>query len=370
MKVPSALGNRLGRKLFASHLVIVLVGTFVYAVIAQLQAPTAFSHHIEFMRSMMDMNSMMGTEIRESFLSAINEILLISGLVAAGSALVVSSILSWRIVNPIRALLAASERISAGDYSERLVVGSDDELGQLARSFNAMAQALDETETRRMELIGNLAHELRSPLSSIRSMMEALVDGVLPADEETFLDVQREAARLERLSDDLVELSRAEADSMAMDFDLHNPKEVCLSAARRLEAQFVDKGIALEIDVPNDLPLARMDDERILQVLINLLGNALQYTETGGEVQLQADTADGTVVVTVGDTGVGLDETDLSRVFERFYRVDKSRSRAHGGSGIGLAISRHIVRAHGGRIWAESDGPGLGSRFRFTLPAS
>lgn len=368
MRLPIALGNRLGRKLFVSHLVIVLVGTLVYAIIAQIHAPTAFSHHIEIMRSMMGMNAIMGDEIRVSFLSAVNEILLISGLAAAGSALVVSSVLAWRIVSPIRALLAASKRIAAGDYSERLAAPSEDELGQLARSFNTMAQALDETETRRMELIGNLAHELRSPLSSIRSMMEALVDGVLPADEDTFLDVQREAARLERLSDDLVELSRAEANSMRMEFHLHSVRDVCLAAAMRLEPQFVDKGIALEVDVSDDVPRVRMDDERILQVLINLLGNALQYTDSGGEVTLKGAIEGDAIVIAVADTGVGLNESDRSRVFERFYRADRSRSRAHGGSGIGLAICRHIVHAHGGRISAESDGPGRGSRFRFTLP--
>ncbi|MFW6288358.1 MAG: sensor histidine kinase [Spirochaetota bacterium] len=155
-----------------------------------------------------------------------------------------------------------------------------------------------------------------------------------------------------------------------MEFGLHSVRDVCTAAERRLEAQFAGKEIELTLDAPDDLPRVRMDDERILQVLINLLGNALQYTEPGGQVRLQAEAADGSVVITVADTGVGLDPSDLTRIFERFYRVDKSRSRPHGGSRIGLAVSRHIVRAHGGRIWAESSGPGLGSRFGFGQPLS
>ncbi|MFQ5858792.1 MAG: ATP-binding protein, partial [Anaerolineae bacterium] len=273
-----------------------------------------------------------------------------------------------------------------GDYHERVHVPGEDELGALAQSFNQMAATLEQTEQRRLDLIGNVAHELRTPLTSIRGIMEGLVDGVLPAEPSTYMRVQREVSRLQRLVNDLQELSRAEAGQIPIEPCQVAPAELVHAAADRLRPQFEDKGVELHIEVPAHLPQVWADSDRIIQVLINLLGNALHYTPAGGRVSIQLSVisdqssvisnqqgdqliTDHCLLFTVQDTGIGIPPEHLPHIFERFYRVDKSLSRAGGGSGIGLTVARHLVEAHGGRIWAESAGAGQGSTFAFTLPS-
>jgi histidine kinase len=219
-----------------------------------------------------------------------------------------------------------------------------------------------------MELIGDVAHELRTPLSGVKGVLEGLVDGVLPAEPATFLSMEREVARLQRLVHDLEELSRAEAGKVPLDICVTAPAELIHAAANRLRPQFDDKEVGLDLDVPPDLPQVRADANRITQVLLNLLGNALQYTPAGGQVAVRAFLDGDYVAINVQDSGIGLSSEHLAHVFERFYRVDKSRSRTGGGSGIGLTISKHLVEAHGGRIGADSPGLGKGSTFSFTLP--
>jgi signal transduction histidine kinase len=195
-----------------------------------------------------------------------------------------------------------------------------------------------------------------------------VVDGVIDPEPATFLGVQREVARLQRLVGDLEQLSRAEAGQISLHRQPAAPAELISAAAVRLQPQFEDKGVALSVDLPGVLPVIDVDGERITQVLLNLLGNALQYTPAGGRVAVQAGVQRDAVLVAVRDDGIGIAEDDLLHIFERFYRVDKSRSRAGGGSGIGLTIARHLVEAHGGQIWAESPGVGRGSTFTFSLP--
>jgi histidine kinase len=198
--------------------------------------------------------------------------------------------------------------------------------------------------------------------------MEGLIDGVLPADAETYQHVYREADRLQRLVRDLQELSRVEANS----FDLNRAQiqlgDLIRQTSIRLSPQFEEKGVDLTVEIEPDLPVVYADEDRVSQVLLNLMGNALQYTPAGGVVSISAQRYDGTVRVCIKDTGIGITAEHLPHLFDRFYRVDKSRSRAGGGSGIGLTISRHLVEAHRGRIWAASDGPGQGSTFSFALP--
>ncbi len=194
------------------------------------------------------------------------------------------------------------------------------------------------------------------------------MDGVLPAEPATYLRVQREVSRLQRLVNDLQELSRAEAGQIPIELRWVAPAELVHVAADRLRPQFEDKGVELHVEVPPHLPQVQVDPDRVIQVLINLLGNALQYTPPGGQVQIRAWQDEQAVVISVQDTGIGIPPEHLPYIFERFYRVDKSRSRAGGGSGIGLTIAKHLVEAHGGRIWAESAGAGQGTTFSFTLP--
>lgn len=269
----------------------------------------------------------------------------------------------------------ASHRIAAGHYDERVAVFPDrpdpehlDELGRLAVDFNRMTAALEQTEKMRRELIGNVAHELATPLTSIEGYMEGLIDEVLPADAATFEKVRREADRLQRLVSDLQELSRLEERVLSLDLRPVSIASLIVAASDRLRAQFEDKEITLEADLSNDLPRIRGDEDRLGQVLLNLVGNALQYTPSGGRVSVLARREGDSVRVEVIDNGIGIGPEHLPHVFDRFYRVDRSRSRVGGGSGIGLTIARHLVEAHGGEITASSEGIGKGSTFAFTIP--
>ena len=200
--------------------------------------------------------------------------------------------------------------------------------------------------------------------------MEGLIDGVLPASDETFTQIYHEADRLQRLVNDLQELSRVEAGAYELHLSQASLAELVKATIARLGRQFEEKGVALTAEVAADLPAVKMDRDRIGQVLLNLVGNALQYTPAGGSVHIRAVHQPGEVQVSVSDTGIGIPPEHLPHLFTRFYRVDKSRARTGGGSGIGLTIARHLVEAHGGRIWVESQGAGKGSRFAFTLPVT
>ncbi len=357
-------------KLFLSHLIVVIAAGVVLVAVAYLRIPTALQSHVARMQSVVGGDQGLADDLRHSFIAAQGQILAVAGIAAIMATILVSTFVAWRVVGPLRKLTAATRRIAAGDYRERVSVSWNDELAELAQSFNRMASALDETEQRRMELIGNLAHELKTPLTTIRSVMEGLVDGVLPADTETFLDVQRETLRMQRLTEELRDLSAAEAGELSLRLAASDPGELVRHAAGRLEPQFRDKAVQLQVHIDETLPKVYVDDERMLQVLINLLGNALQYTPSGGSVTAACSSADAeNVEFSVSDTGIGLATEELPRIFERFYRVEKSRARTRGGSGIGLTIAAHIVRAHGGVIRAASDGPGTGSRFSFVLPS-
>lgn len=313
-------------------------------------------------------------ELNTNFRESIRRGLLIAGGLAVIAAALVSLWISQRIVEPIHALGTASQRIAAGHYEERLLVTGEDELADLTRSFNQMAGALAETETMRQQLIADVSHELKTPLSTIKGYMEGLQDGVIQPTPEAFQLIHREADRLQRLVYDLQELSRAEADQLQLHVDAHDADELAASAAEWLRPQFADRQITLAVE-PLAAPVrVRADFDRARQVLLNLLGNALQYTPEGGAVTLAVSRVsdDGAPMIryAVTDTGAGLARADLERIFQRFYRVDQSRARSSGGSGIGLTIARHIAEAHGGRLWAESGGPGQGSTFCFTLPAA
>lgn len=363
------LHRRLVWKLFVSYLVIIAVGVTVLALTAAFNAPTALDRHMADMQSVMGGIDMMG-DLRGNFVAAVNDVLVVAAVAAILAAVAVSVFTARRIVEPLRAMTDASGRIASGDYHQRIPTIGEDELGILADSFNRMALTLEQTEQRRMNLIGDVAHELRTPLSSIRGTMEGLVDGVLPAETTTFLSVQREVTRLQRLVRDLEELSRAEAGQISLDLRHADIGPLVHTAADRLQRQFDDKGVGLQVEVAAGLAPVKIDTARITQVLVNLLGNALQYTPAGGAVTVSAWADARELRVAVIDAGVGIAAEHLPHLFERFYRVDRSRSRAGGGSGIGLTISKYLVEAHGGRIWANSPGVGKGSTFTFALPAA
>ncbi len=365
----------LGAKLFLSYLAVLLVGVVVLAAAAQVSLPGAYGRHMGQMMEMMGQGAGRGPGSGaldaefSNFRAGFFEALAWAALAALSVALVVSLFISRSLSAPIRAMTRASRRVAEGHYSERVPAGGRDELGQLAGSFNTMAEKLEQVETMRRRLIGDVAHELRTPLTAIKGSMEGLVDGILPATPDTFEQVAAEAERLNHLVDDLQELSRVESGAFTLDLGPVSLPELAETARKRLAAPYAAKGVSLTLDLPAALLPLRADTDRLLQVLTNLLNNALQYTPAGGSVTLSAEVRGREMLVRVSDTGIGIPPEHLPRIFDRFYRVDKSRSRqTGGGSGVGLTICKYLVEAHGGRIWAESPGEGQGSAFFFTIP--
>jgi histidine kinase len=377
----SAIRRHLGWKIFISYLIVIFIGAVVLTTAAEFVIPRSFDRHLAAMGSMMV--SMMGSssmgmdldaDLFTNFRTAVNEALTIAALAAVIAAVAVSFFVSKQVVTPVREMMVASRFIAEGHYEERVRVHGDpskgevDELSQLALSFNQMAAKLEHIETMRRQLIGDISHELRTPLTAIKGSMEGLMDGVLPANEETFHGIYLEADRLQRLVNDLQELSRVEAGAYELILKPVDVHDLVTATVNRLELQFEDKGVILEGDVPDSLPPVQADEDRISQVMLNLVGNALQYTPNGGRVQIVATRYNDEMRFAVIDDGIGIPAEHLQYLFTRFYRIDKSRSRVGGGSGTGLTIAKYLVEAHGGRIWVESPGPGKGSTFTFSLP--
>jgi histidine kinase len=374
--------RHLSVKLLFSYLVIIVVGSVVLIIATQFSVPTAFNRHMLGMNMGSGMGQMMGIgspgspgggrePLYQDFRAGFNEALSYAALAAILVAVVVSFVFSRGVVAPLHAIMQASQRIAAGRYDERVQVQGSDELAGLALHFNQMAQKLEEVESMRRRLIGDVSHELRTPLAAIKGSMEGLMDGVLPASPETYQQIYAEADRLNRLVDDLQELSRVESGAYQLDIKPVDLASVLRTVTKRLAPQFDSKRISLDLKLAADLPPILADEDRAVQILTNLMGNALQYTPEGGKVSISASRRDGEVQIAVQDAGIGIPSEHLPHVFDRFYRVDQSRSRRlGGGSGIGLTIARALVEAQGGRIRVESEGEGKGSTFSFTLPCT
>jgi signal transduction histidine kinase len=299
--------------------------------------------------------------------NSINRYLLWSGLLAVVVAAVVTLITSRRILSPAESLAHAARALSRGDFSQRVQVRSNDEFGDLAIAFNAMAADLERTEQLRRNLVADVAHELRTPLSNIQGHLEAIRDGLLPAEPATLDSIYEEVLLLARLVEDLQELTLAEAGQLTLLGQQADVADIARRAAAAAQPQAESRRLAIETDLPASPATAYVDPERIGQVLRNLLSNAITHTPEGGRITVELKDQANEVRVTVSDTGIGIPAEDLSYVFERFYRVDRSRVRATGGAGLGLTIAKRLVEAHGGTISVESE-LGKGSRFTFTLP--
>jgi len=259
--------------------------------------------------------------------------------------------------------------METGDYGARVRTTSVDEVGQLAQAFNRMSAELDQLERLRRDLVANVSHELKTPISALRAHLENLLDGVERPDPETLQVMLAQSDRLGRLVDQLLDLSRLESGDVPLQREQVALAPLVSEVLSEIEVARADRGVALERRLAEDLPPVFADRERIHQVLFNLLDNAVRFTPDGGSVTVSAERHDGAVDVHVADTGSGIAPEHLPRLFERFYRVDPARSKKEGGTGIGLAIARSVVEAHGGRIWAESS-PGQGSVFTFELPVA
>ena len=304
---------------------------------------------------------------QQAFLRRMRVVLTVSGGAALVVALVLGALLVRSITRPLQQLANASRAIAAGDLSVRVPVRSRDEIGQLAAAFNQMTADLARAEEARRQQAADIAHELRTPLTVIQGHLEALADGIFPADSEHLEPVLEQARLLARLVEDLRMLSLADAGRLALVPVLTDVGEWVAGVVAGFRSVAADRGITLDLKTADGLPSVRMDPERMAQVLGNLLDNGLRHTPAGGRVAVNVAHRDGEVTVTVTDTGPGVPPEHRPHLFERFWRGDPSRSRRTGGSGLGLAIARRIVEAHGGRIWAENVPEG-GLRVGFCLP--
>jgi signal transduction histidine kinase len=292
--------------------------------------------------------------------------LVLSGLLAGGVAMALTFFLSRRILAPVESLSRVARLVARRDFSARAKVQSRNEVGELSRTFNSMAEELSRTEEVRRNLVADVAHELRTPVTNIRGYIEGISDGVMAADAATLASMHEEVLLLTRLIEDLQELALAESGRIMLQRQPCDLGDLARRAVTAVQQSASAKQVELEVDTPPAVPL-EADPARISQVLRNLLVNAVTYTPSGGKIWVRVDSYDGQARVLVKDTGPGIPAEHLPHIFERFYRVDKSRSRATGGVGLGLTIARHLVEAHRGRIEAFSE-VGKGSEFTVTLP--
>jgi signal transduction histidine kinase len=316
------------------------------------------------------MSAELEQRVTEIYLDSLADSLLLAGGAALATAVVASVLVSRGIASPIHRLAGASHRLAEGHYGERVPVEGTTEVHQLATSFNAMATAVEDAERRRQELIGDVAHEMRTPIATLEGYLEGLLDGVIDPSDRVWAKLHDEAGRLRRLIEDLQELSRAEAHQLTVVCRATAPAAIVQPAVERLEADVAERGLRLDVELAPGLPAVQADPERAIQVLTNLVTNALRYTPPPGQIAVRVAAKDGVVHFEVSDSGIGIAPEHLPRVFERFYRVDKSRARALGGAGVGLTIAQALAETMGGRISAHSPGPGQGSTFTLELPAA
>jgi len=292
-------------------------------------------------------------------------VIMIAGLASAGvAASIMARSAARRINEPIRAIADATRRMAQGNYAVRVPPGDSTEIAELARDVNTLAAELEDTEARRLQLISDVAHELRTPLQTIEGSMEALMDGVIEPTDEVFAAIADEAARLKRLAFDLSTLSKAQEGPQRVDLRPVDLAAQIGDVVDLLQHQFDPKGVQLRVEVEQPVTISA-DPDRIAQIFTNVIGNALAYTDEGGTVTVGVLIDGPWAVVRVADTGRGISEADLAHIFERFFRVD---DRLSSGTGVGLTIARSLARAHGGDITASSPGLGHGSVFEVRLP--
>jgi two-component system sensor histidine kinase BaeS len=350
---------------------VIAIGSATLFVAVGLVGPGAFDAAMgHAMAGMEGMSDMMSALVRSAYQDALQAALGIAAGAAAVAAVVASIALATRVSRPIGRLAQASSRIAAGHYAERVPVSSDDEIGQLADSFNTMATSLESTERRRLQLVGDVAHELRTPIATLDGYLEGLEDGVIKPSDPTWKVLRAETSRLSRLVNDLQELWRAEARQLPLSLTIVDVEPELRAASERFATQAQEQGIEIRSVVEPSGRAVRADAERLRQIIDNFLSNAIRYSPRGSVVSLSTAKEGDGVAISVADHGLGLTEEQLERVFERFYRADPSRSRALGGSGIGLAIARALAEAMDGRVEAMSEGEGRGAVFRVVLPAA
>lgn len=293
------------------------------------------------------------TSSHKMFVSAVHRYLIWASLGAILLASLLSFLLLRKVLGPLRQMTEIARMISAGDYSGKVPMVSRDEVGQLAAAFNRMAEGLQRIESLRKTMVIDVAHELRTPLTNIKGYLEAIADGVIPPSKETFDLLQEEALRLERLVEDLLKLAKADAARTDLRKAELKLAQVISQVLETFRPQFSAKEIKVVTDLQEETAPLSADPEKLVQVVTNLLQNAWQYTPPGGTIRIFTQTLPGEIRCTFANPGGELTEKDLPLIFERFYRGEKSRSREHGGAGVGLAIVKELIAAHNGHWGAD-----------------
>lgn len=306
-------------------------------------------------------------ESQQIFVSSVNNALLQAAIIVGLLSMVLTFLLSNSILKPVQALIFAASHMAQGDLSQRVHIKSQNEIGQLSQVFNKMADNIEYSEQLRRDQMSDVAHELRTPLTNIRGYLEALLDGIIEPDSSLIKALYEEAILLSRLVTDLQDLTLAEAGQLRLQCVPIALEGIIMNAINGLALQAKNKSILLDTAIPADLPLVVVDPQRIGQILRNLLTNALKHTPAEGKILVSARAISQAVEICVQDSGVGIDSEHLPHLFKRFYRADRSRSRATGGTGLGLAVVAQLVQAHGGQVSVQSQ-VGRGSIFTFTLP--
>ena len=301
------------------------------------------------------------------FAATINRSLLWAGIGTGLGGILLISLVSRRTLASVRALNSAAHRLGKGDLSERVPAPGRDEIGQLGHTFNAMAEGLEIAERQRRNMTADVAHELRTPLTNIQGYIEAVRDGVLKPDSATLDTIHEQVMYLSHLVEDLRLLAETEAEDFRLNRELDSLEDAIRSSVEAFRPRAESNDIAIIIEIASELPLVEFDRTRIAQIVGNLLENAIRHTPSGGVVTVSARVEESRAKVTVADSGEGISPEEVPLVFERFYRVDPSRTRTTGGVGLGLTIAKQLVEAHGGSIRASSP-TGKGSRFIFDLP--
>lgn len=288
-----------------------------------------------------------------AFINTLNNLLLIVGLFSLLLSLVIGAVMAKRLAKPISSVIQTAQMIAGGYFGDRSkVVSSTREISMLTETVNNLAETLEKQETLRKRLTADVAHELRTPLATLQSHMEAMIDGIWKPDAERLKSCHEEILRIKRLVGDLEKLAQYEGENLVLNKESFDISELVQHLVRNFESDFLKKGIRLDFEAGKEI--IQGDRDKISQVIINLLSNALKYTPEGGKISVIVREEEDKAVVTIGDTGFGIPPEDLPHIFERFYRADKSRNRLTGGAGIGLTIAKAIVEAHKGRIEVES----------------
>ena len=356
-----------GARLLGAQALVLLAGAVTTWIVAAIVGPGIFRDHLH--RAGVTHTASETRHVERAFTSSLAFSISIALVAATITALAVTWYFSRRVQRSIAQVSTAAAHVASGQYDARVV---DPRLGWefavLAATSNTLAERLEATETTRRRMLADLAHEMRTPLATVDAHLEAIEDGVRTLDDDTLGVIRLSTQRLRRLAEDISSVSRAEEGTLDIARQPIAASSLALAAAQTADDRFAASGTILATDLSTDAEI-RVDPDRIGQVLTNLLDNALRHTPEGGTVRIACRLRRPWVEYVVTDTGDGIAPEHLSHVFDRFYRSDAARARAHGGSGIGLSIARALVEAHGGEMAASSDGPGRGAEFTVRLRA-